>query len=93
MCIRDRATLEHVFRLKSELVYLRHVIAPSREIFSQLTSREFELIGEAQVFYFRDVYDHLIRLTDEFDSFRELVDVYKRQGRGSGPSSRTGPAG
>jgi magnesium transporter len=67
------ATLEHVFKLKSELVYLRHVIAPSREIFSQLTSREFDLIGEAQVFYFRDVYDHLIRLTDEFDSFRELV--------------------
>ena len=67
------ATLEHVFRLKSELVHLRHVVAPSREIFSQLTSREFELIGEAQVFYFRDVYDHLIRLTDEFDSFRELV--------------------
>jgi len=67
------ATLEHVFRLKSELVSLRHVIAPSREIFSQLTSREFDLIGEAQVFYFRDVYDHLIRLTDEFDSFRELA--------------------
>lgn len=67
------ATLEHVFRLKSQLVSLRHVIAPSREIFSQLTSREFDLIGEAQVFYFRDVYDHLIRLTDEFDSFRELA--------------------
>ena len=67
------ATLEHVFRLKSELVSLRHVIAPSREVFSQLTSREFDLIGEAQVFYFRDVYDHLIRLTDEFDSFRELA--------------------
>jgi len=67
------ATLEHVFRLKSELVSLRHVIAPTREVFSQLTSREFDLIGEAQVFYFRDVYDHLIRLTDEFDSFRELA--------------------
>ncbi len=67
------ATLEHVFRLKTELVQLRHVIAPSREVFSQLTSREFELIGPDQVFYFRDVYDHLIRLTDEFDSFRELV--------------------
>jgi len=67
------ATLEHVFRLKGELVSLRHVIAPSREVFSQLTSREFDLIGEAQVFYFRDVYDHLIRLTDEFDSLRELA--------------------
>ena len=66
-------TLEHIFRLKTELVSLRHVIAPSREAFSQLTSREFDLIGEDQVFYFRDVYDHLIRLTDEFDSFRELV--------------------
>jgi magnesium transporter len=67
------ATLEHVFRLKTELVSLRHVIAPSREVFSRLTSREFDLIGDAQVFYFRDVYDHLIRLTDEFDSFRELA--------------------
>jgi magnesium transporter len=56
------------------------VIAPTREIFGRLTGREFEMIGDAQVFYFRDVYDHLIRLTDEFDSFRELVagalDVY-----------------
>ena len=49
------------------------MVHPSREIFSRLTSREFELIGEEQVFYFRDVYDHLIRLTDEFDSLRELV--------------------
>jgi magnesium transporter len=74
------ATLQHVFRLKRELIRIRHVIAPTREIFGRLTGREFELIGDAQVFYFRDIYDHLIRLTDEFDSFRELVagalDVY-----------------
>ncbi len=66
-------TLEHVFRLKRELIRIRHVVAPSREIFAQLTSRQFDLISESQIFYFRDVYDHLIRLTDEFDSFRELV--------------------
>lgn len=69
----DRDTLQRLFKLKRELIRLRHVVAPSREIFAQLTSREFEAIGEAQVFYFRDVYDHLIRLTDEFDTFRELV--------------------
>jgi magnesium transporter len=69
----DRDTLQRLFKLKRELIKLRHVVAPSREIFAQLTSREFEAIGEAQVFYFRDVYDHLIRLTDEFDTFRELV--------------------
>jgi magnesium transporter len=67
------ATLQHIFRLKRELLRIRHVLAPSREVFAQLTSREFVLIGDAQVFYFRDLYDHLIRLNDELASFRELV--------------------
>lgn len=66
-------TLQHVFRLKRELIHIRHVLAPSREVFAQLTSREFGLIAEPNVFYFRDVYDHLIRLNDELDSYRELV--------------------
>jgi magnesium transporter len=67
------ATLQHIFRLKRELLRIRHALAPSREVFAQLTSREFDLIAEPHVFYFRDVYDHLIRLNDELDSFRELV--------------------
>jgi magnesium transporter len=66
-------TLERLFRLKRELIRIRHVLAPSREVFAQLTSREFSLISEPNVFYFRDVYDHLIRLNEELDSFRELV--------------------
>ncbi len=73
-------TLEHVFRLKRELIRIRHVIAPSREVFSQLTSREYGHISEAAVFYYRDIYDHLVRLNDEFDTDRELIagtlDVY-----------------
>jgi magnesium transporter len=76
----NRQTLEQVFAMKRELIKIRHVVAPSREIFNQLTSREYDLIGESQILYFRDVYDHLIRLTDEFDTFRELtaaiVEVY-----------------
>jgi magnesium transporter len=67
------STLQHIFRLKRELLKIRHYVAPSREVVAQLTSREFDLISEANVFYFRDVYDHLIRLNDELDSFRELV--------------------
>jgi magnesium transporter len=66
-------TVRRLSRLKRELIQLRHVIAPTREIFSQLTGREFDVIGEDAVFYFRDVYDHLIRLTDEFDTSRDLV--------------------
>ena len=68
----DPRALEEVFALKRELIVVRHAVAPAREIFNQLTSREYDLIREPQVLYFRDVYDHLIRLTDELDALRDL---------------------
>jgi magnesium transporter len=69
----DREALQKVLEMKRELIKIRHVVAPGREVFNQLTSREYEVIGEPQVLYFRDIYDHLVRLTDDFDSFRELT--------------------
>jgi len=73
-------TLESLFRLKRDLVQIRRAVAPIREIFNQLTNRELSLIDADEILYFRDVYDHLIRLTDEVDNYRELVsgtlDVY-----------------
>ncbi len=69
----DRETLQQVLEMKRELIKIRHVVAPGREVFNQLTSREYDVIAEPQVLYFRDVYDHLVRLTDDFDSFREMT--------------------
>jgi magnesium transporter len=69
----DRATLQKVLEMKRELIGIRHVVAPSREVFNQLTNRDFDVIGEPQVLYFRDVYDHLVHLSDDFDAFRELT--------------------
>ncbi len=69
----SKQVLQKVFEVKRDLIRLRHVVHPSREIFGRLTSREFDLIKDEQVFYFRDVYDHLIRLSDEYDSIRELA--------------------
>ena len=66
-------TLERLFALKKELIGLRRAMSPAREIFAQLTNRDLELINPAHVIYFRDVYDHLIRVTDELDNDRELV--------------------
>jgi magnesium transporter len=67
------STLERLFALKRELIGVRRAISPAREIFNQLTNRDLELIGPSHVVYFRDVYDHLIRVTDELDNDRELV--------------------
>ena len=73
-------TLERLFGLKRELIGLRRATSPAREIFNQLTNRDLPLVASEHVVYFRDVYDHLIRVTDELDNDRDLVagtlDVY-----------------
>ncbi|MEO5965383.1 MAG: magnesium transporter CorA family protein [Candidatus Limnocylindrales bacterium] len=66
-------TLERLFALKKELIRLRRAMSPAREVFNQLTNRDLELVKPEHVVYFRDVYDHLIRVTDELDNDRELV--------------------
>jgi Mg2+ and Co2+ transporters len=76
-------TVERLFRLKRELVQVRRAISPVREVFNQLTNRDEELIDADELVYFRDIYDHVIRLTDELDNYRELasatLDVYLTQ--------------
>ena len=73
-------SLQRLFVLKRELIAIRRATSPAREIFNQLTNREIGAIAEEHVVYFRDVYDHLIRVTDELDNYRELVsgtlDIY-----------------
>jgi magnesium transporter len=75
--------VERLFTLRRDLLEIRHAVNPQREIFNQLTNREVTQIAAERIVYFRDVYDHLIRLTDELDSYRELVsttlDIYLSQ--------------
>lgn len=75
--------LEELFALKRELLEVRRAASPTREVFNQLTNRDLPLIDSAELVYFRDVYDHVIRLTDELDNYRELasstLDVYLTQ--------------
>lgn len=69
----SRPALQRLFLLKRDLLAMRRVVSPVREIFNQLTNRELALIDADEIIYFRDVYDHLIRITDEVDTHRELV--------------------
>ena len=69
------SSLEKTIKLKRELHEVRRLIAPVREVFNQLTNRETSLIDPAELLWFRDVYDHLIRLADEIDSYRELLSA------------------
>jgi magnesium transporter len=75
--------LQDLFELKRELIEVRRAASPTREVFNQLTNRDLPLIDAEEIVYFRDIYDHVIRLTDELDNYRELasstLDVYLTQ--------------
>jgi len=75
--------LHRIFSLKRELVALRRVVTPQRDLLASggdLIQRVPGLEEDAAHDYFRDVYDHLIRISDLIDSFRDLLsgalDVY-----------------
>ena len=69
------AQLGVLFDLKRSLIAMRKVITPQRDMFAALASGVSELpdmTDEAQR-YFRDIYDHLIRIADMVDCYRDLL--------------------
>ena len=74
--------LERIYARKRDLVAVRRIVTPQRDIFARSIDQIAELPGlEAdEREYFRDVYDHLIRISDLVDSYRDLLagamDVY-----------------
>jgi magnesium transporter len=78
----DEAQLQELFAMKRLLVGLRKAISPQRDTFARLSGGIAELPGftDDDERYFRDVYDHLIRISDLIDSYRDLLtgamDVY-----------------
>jgi magnesium transporter len=78
----DDAQLQEVFQLKRRLVVWRKAISPQRDLFARLFSGVVEIPGMTPDTerYYRDVYDHLIRISDLVDSYRDLLtgamDVY-----------------
>ncbi len=67
-------SIRELFELKRDLLRIRHLIAPERDVLAVLVRgdiRELREIGRRV--YFQDVYDHITRVIDEIDTFRELT--------------------
>ena len=65
--------LGQISSLKRAVVHLRRIIAPQREVLNRLARSDYAVIDAADRVFFRDVYDHLVRLYDINESLRELV--------------------
>ena len=62
-----------IFEMKRDAVRMRKAISPQLEVFARLTAPGYGVVSEAHVNYFRDVHDHLIRVFEASDSYRELM--------------------
>lgn len=73
-------TLEKLLTLKHSIMSLRRIISPQREVINRLSRDEFPQIQSYSRVYFRDVYDHLIRIQDLTDAIRDVIsgsmDIY-----------------
>ncbi|MBA3562980.1 MAG: magnesium/cobalt transporter CorA [Gammaproteobacteria bacterium] len=75
-----RRSLDRIYGLKRELVLIRRVQWPQREVLNQLVRDDSRFIEEDTRTYLRDCYDHTIQVMDLTESFREtsssLMEVY-----------------
>jgi magnesium transporter len=67
------STLQEIFRVKRTALRLHRVIAPEREVLNRLARDAYDPIAEEHRVYFRDVYDHLVRVHDLTESLRDLI--------------------
>jgi len=65
--------LSRIFSLKRSILQLRRIIGPQREVLNKLARDDFKVIDARARIYFRDVYDHMVRLHDLTESLRDLI--------------------
>lgn len=66
-------TLERLFALKRLLQAMRRILLPQREVMNKLARDDYKVIDPRDRIFFRDIYDHLVRLHDLNESLRDLV--------------------
>lgn len=69
----SQQTLNKIFSIRRATLRLRRIIGPQREVLNRLARDDYPFIDPADRVYFRDVYDHLVRLVDLNESLRDLI--------------------
>jgi len=73
-------TLATIQEVKRELIFIRRSISPLREMLNAILRSESPLIEEKTLIYFRDISDHVLRISESIESSRDMVsgllDIY-----------------
>jgi magnesium transporter len=69
----SRESLDRIFTLKRDVMALRRICTPQREIVHRLSRGEFRVISPKAAIYFRDIYDNLYRIVDASYQYQDMV--------------------
>jgi magnesium transporter len=69
----DQNALREVFAVKRLVLTLRRHLAPERDALSVLTNRPSTMLTPETQIYFRDIYDHVLRIYDSLETYRDLL--------------------
>jgi len=70
----QQSTLEAIMKLKRSAVRVRRAMTPQREIMNRLSRGEFPIIRQEALVFFRDVYDHVVRIGDMNQALLDRAD-------------------
>lgn len=70
-----RETTEQIYFLKRELLEVKRAVSPLIDICNRLTRFDIKLVSEETQNYFRDIYDHAVRINEMVDNARELLNT------------------
>ena len=69
----DEAAVRDIFTVRRLVLTLRRHLQPQRDVMHTLANRPTALIPVETQFYFRDVHDHVLRIVDTLETYRELL--------------------
>lgn len=69
----DPHNLQQIFRIKRSAIQLQRTFSPQRDVLNRLARDPFRVVKEEHRIYFRDVYDHVVRIHDISESLRDLI--------------------
>ncbi len=69
----DQSSLRDLFAVKRLVLTLRRHLAPQRDAFNVLTNRPSTLMAPETQIYFRDIHDHVLRIYDSLENYRDLL--------------------
>ncbi len=70
----DEDTLRSIFTLRRDIIQLRRIVIPQKEVVMHLSREQFSQISPRAAVYFSDIHDHLVRIDDLANFHREILN-------------------